>query len=335
MTVQLLDAIRAAIEPLEQRLEVLRQMEALARQLDGDQDNGGGGGGASTDGRSGESGRAGARASRRPTGASPAPARPATARRSSPAGGELGAKTQAVLDVLRAREDWMSVSQITEGLGDGTTPDALRARMKVLVDRTLVEARGATSSRRYRAASPAPKPPSMRSPERVRVDVQAKRDEVLAAVGEHGPATFARLIELTDFGRGQLLGRLQELAKSSLIVKNLDDTWQTTASKDAEIAARNGLSGADGKARAGAVAHLRGRVAQAIAADRDALTEQRLAVALGADREDIALACGLLLDNGDVAMNPDGTYRTTSLGGGPTTGTDGGVTPTADGALAA
>jgi hypothetical protein len=73
------------------------------------------------------------------------------------------------------------------------------------------------------------------------VDVRVRRDEVLAAVGEHGPASFARLIELTDFGRGQLLGRLQELAKSSLVVKNLDDTWQTIASKDAEIAARNGL----------------------------------------------------------------------------------------------
>jgi hypothetical protein len=31
MTVQLLDAIRAEIEPLEQRLEVLRQMERLWR----------------------------------------------------------------------------------------------------------------------------------------------------------------------------------------------------------------------------------------------------------------------------------------------------------------
>jgi hypothetical protein len=220
--------------------------------------------------------------------------------------------------VLRARADWMSVSEITEGLGDGTTPDTLRSRMKVLVDRAFVEARGATSSRRYRAASPAPKPPSTRDPERVRVDVRARRDEVLAAVGEHGPASFARLIELTDFGRGQLLGRLQELAKSSLVVKNLDDTWQTTASKDAEIAARNGKGAEHGGP--GPIPPQR-RAIQAIAADPDALTEQRLAIALGADREDVALACGLLLDSGDVAMNPDGTYRTTGLGGGvPRTG---------------
>lgn len=292
----------------------------------------GGGGGAST-GRSEGNGRAGAGASRRPTGASPAPARPAAARRSSPAGGELGAKTQAVLDVLRARADWMSVSQITEGLADGTNPSALRSRMKTLVDRTLVEARGATSLRRYRATAPAPKPPSTRSAERVKVDVEARRDEVLAAVDKHGPATFSRLIELTDFGRGQLLGRLQELAKSSLVVKNLDDTWQTTASKDAEIAARNGKTAE--RSGPGLIPGLMRRAAMAIAADPDALTEQRLAVALGADREDVALACGLLLEDGDVAMNPDGTYRTTGLGGGPTHGAGDGVMSAADGALAA
>src|SRR3954453_17618179 len=171
MAVQLLDAIRAEIEPLARRLEGLRKMEALAAQPDteNDDDGGGGGGDASTDGRSGENGRTGARASRRPTGVSPAAARPVTARRSSPARGELGAKTQECLDALRERDDWMSVSEIAKSLDNGTTPAGLRKRLQTLRAAGHVEARGATASRRYRATGTAPKPPSTRRAEHVRV----------------------------------------------------------------------------------------------------------------------------------------------------------------------
>lgn len=310
----LLDAIRAEIDPLEQRLGVLREMESLAAKLDGE-----GGGGAGPDGPSGERDRPnGAQAQRRRAGASPAPARPAPARRPSAAGGALGAKAEATLEVLRARDEWMSISEIADTLGD-TTPAQLRDRLQRLARRELIEARGATVSRRYRAVASTPRPPR-RDPEQVRADVPKTRDEVLGAVAEHGPAGFAVLVERTRLGRGQLLGRLQDLARAGRVVQNDDRTWQTTESKDAEIARRNGLKG---MGAANHLSSLRGRVAAAIAADPDALTEPRLALHLGADREDVALACGGLLDDGEVALNPDGTYRTASLGGGPTPPPDG------------
>lgn len=50
------------------------------------------------------------------------------------------------------------------------------------------------------------------------------------------------------------------------------------------------------------------RVREAIAADPGGLTEARLAVALGADRNEIADAAGRLLLDDEVALQPDGTY---------------------------
>lgn len=312
----LLDAIRAEIKPLEQRLGVLREMETLAVSLDGES-----GGDAGPDGSSGEGSRPrGAHAQRARAGVSPAPAATAPLRRPSAAGGALGAKTQAVLDVLRTRDEWMSVGEIARALDDGSTPQGIKGRLQTITKRGHAEARGATSARRYRATASAPPRPPRREPEQVRADAAKTRDEVLGAVAEHGPAGFAVLVERTRLSRGQLLGRLQELARAGRVVHNDDDrTWQTTESKDAEIARRNGLKGM------GAARHLpqlRGRVAAAIAADPGALTEPRLALHLGADREDVALVCGDLLDDGEVALNPDGTYRTASLGGGPTPAPD-------------
>ena len=54
---------------------------------------------------------------------------------------------------------------------------------------------------------------------------------------------------------------------------------------------------------------LRDRVMKAIAADPDCLTEDRLALALEAHRDDVAEACGWLLERDRVTLNPDGTYR--------------------------
>lgn len=54
---------------------------------------------------------------------------------------------------------------------------------------------------------------------------------------------------------------------------------------------------------------LRDRVLKAIAADADALNEDRLAQALEADRDEVAEACGWLLERDRVCLNPDGTYR--------------------------
>jgi hypothetical protein len=291
----LLDAVRAEIEPLQARLDALREIERLTAALDA----GEGGGGAGTNGSSEEHGRSGNRTSRRQVGASPVRARPVPARRSSSAGGDLGAKTETVLNVLRERDDWMSVSEIAAALDDGAPPDTLRTRLQSPVRRGLVEARGQTSQRRYRATGTPPKPPSTRRPETVRREVREKRDEVLAAVGEHG----------------QLLNRLQELAKAGHVTQNRDASWQTIASKDAEVAQRNGLP----VERKNLIPTLRRRALAAITADPGALTEQRLGETLGADREDIALACGDLLVDGEIALAPDGTYSTSRQGGVPRT----------------
>jgi DNA-binding GntR family transcriptional regulator len=75
--------------------------------------------------------------------------------------------------------------------------------------------------------------------------------------------------------------------------------------RQATTARRNATKVTDAVARVG----LRDRVMKAILADPDALTEDQLARALDADRDDIAEACGWLLQRHRVQLNPDGTYR--------------------------
>lgn len=59
------------------------------------------------------------------------------------------------------------------------------------------------------------------------------------------------------------------------------------------------------------IAGLRRKVPSVIA-NSIPIREDLIAEQLGADRDDVAEACGQLLLDGTVAMNPDGTYRLTS-----------------------
>lgn len=142
----LLDAIRAErralIEPLlapvAEQLRTLDELERLAASL-----NGGG---------------SAVPVVEAPPPPAAAPKRPAREQRALPARTKptgqgrdgLGAKATAVLDVLRApAADWMSAGQIAAAVGLTTT--ALKHHIARLIERGLIEARGQTLSRRYRA----------------------------------------------------------------------------------------------------------------------------------------------------------------------------------------
>jgi len=56
---------------------------------------------------------------------------------------------------------------------------------------------------------------------------------------------------------------------------------------------------------------MRVKVLDLIRRDPAALTEDRIAAGLLADREDVAVACGKLLETEKVILNPDGTYTAT------------------------
>lgn len=63
----------------------------------------------------------------------------------------------------------------------------------------------------------------------------------------------------------------------------------------------------------GSLPDLKRRVLHAIGTDPAALNEDRLALVLNVDREDIAVATGELLVNDQVILMPDGSYRPTAV----------------------
>jgi hypothetical protein len=128
------------------------------------------------------------------------------------------------------------------------------------------------------------------------------------------------LVGLTGFTKHEITKPLQQLvADERVIADGATKSRRYRAAKLGEerefhsdireqqekTARRNAAKVTDAVARVG----LRDRVMKAVLADPDALTEDRLALALNADRDDVAEACGWLLQRHRVQLNPDGTYR--------------------------
>ncbi len=146
MSADLLEAIqaerRALIEPLlapiADKLRTLEEMEHLARSL-----NGGGSDVPAVKAASPPSGPKRAAAPKQRA----LPARTPATRRGRDG---LGRAAQEVLEAMRAAGgQWMSVREIA-GVADSTT-GALKHHFKALLARDLIEAKGQTTTRRYRA----------------------------------------------------------------------------------------------------------------------------------------------------------------------------------------
>lgn len=134
-----IEAVRAERElllaPIADRLATLDEIERLA------------GGGSSTNSAGGGSAMpAEAPAKPKPVARRAAPRKPAATGNGLDG---LGVKAQRVLEVLHARKDWMAVGDIAQQVG--STSSAANKYLRLLGDRKLVEAQGATKARRYRA----------------------------------------------------------------------------------------------------------------------------------------------------------------------------------------
>lgn len=136
-----IDAERSVlVEPILARLQILSEMERLARRLTSDA----------------TPPPAQTPTDPVPSPASPSPPSPPTPAppRTSPSNGTLGARAQYVLKALRDGDDaWVDgwVAAPALALIVGMTGSALKKHLQLLGDRGFVETRGETSARRYRA----------------------------------------------------------------------------------------------------------------------------------------------------------------------------------------
>lgn len=177
----ILEAVAAEREMLAARLATLDEIERLA----GGAQHGAGGGSAVT---------ADAPAKPRPA-AKPATRRAAPARSTSGIDG-LGPQASAVLAVLRATHDWTKAAEINASV-EGS-PAAIRQTVKMLVKRGLVEAEGATSTRRYRAV----KGPV--SEARARTEAGARKNAATTDAKVRGVSERNQIVELVTKNQGDL-----------------------------------------------------------------------------------------------------------------------------------
>lgn len=165
------------------------------------------------------------------------------------------------------------------------------------------------------AAKPKPKPrlAAVPSSESAR-DRQAK---VLHLVMTRGPISPAEIREATGYTETSLGRALKDLLAQGRVTATgtRSSRRYSVADKPAPHTEHGARTAAGQQRNREAVTQrqervvLRERVRKAIAADPDSLTEDRLALALGVDRDLIADATGYLLARNEVGLNPDGTYR--------------------------
>lgn len=136
-----------------------------------------------------------------------------------------------------------------------------------------------------------------------------RRSEVLAVIRELEPVSFQDLLKRVDFGSGRLTLVLAQL-RDDLAVRATGHSrtarWNLTETLDHAAAERNGTVGRVGPS---GEKRCRDDVLATIRSEPGKWTEQRIADAGAWDREQVADACGGLLDEGAVELLGDGTYR--------------------------
>lgn len=223
---------------------------------------------------------------------------------------------QAVLGVLRdAGGDWMSLGEIA-GVVD-RQPSTVKVHVGRLVDDGVVEAKGATRARRYRVEPRPEEPPAVPKHAELEQDTavvdaeirRADRAAITAAIRERGgAASHAEVREATGLGQGRATMALAAMEAADLITRRpgpdgkLGDWTLVDRQVPPEPASSNGAVTSQ------KLPGLKQKLLEAIARDPAALTEDRLAQALDLDREDVAFACGQLLEEEQVVLQLDGTY---------------------------
>ena len=158
---------------------------------------------------------------------------------------------------------------------------------------------------------PALPAPGKTGPRPAPADLRGVQAQITACLQEHGRMAPGKLKEAIGLisSTDTFYAHLNALLDVRIIYKEGQGRacrYGLTADRDAQEAEHGGRSP---QKRGQDIAGLRSCVIEAIDADPGALTEERLAIALDADREDIAIAVGKLIEENVVAMLFDKTLQ--------------------------
>lgn len=142
------------------------------------------------------------------------------------------------------------------------------------------------------------------------------QQRVLELVREQGPMSPKEVAERLGMTRESVKAAAAPLIRRGLIVaegNTIYRMWRAPAPADDPGSPRARTQGGQEKAAASLTSRvnrvqLRARVQAAVLAEPGVLTERMLADRLGESSEEIADACGKLLLDDVLALNPDGTY---------------------------
>jgi DNA-binding Lrp family transcriptional regulator len=160
--------------------------------------------------------------------------------------------------------------------------------------------------------APAPAPRQPRAPSATPRDIDAKIIGALLKTNRRMSAT--QIAEHAGVEKDTLRKPLQRLVTTGQVIATGATKNRVYAAgaapKTSEVSAArtNGVKKAATSEMNGV---MRVKVLDLIRRDPAALTEDRIAAGLLADRDDVAFACGKLLETGKVILNPDGTYTAT------------------------
>lgn len=144
-------------------------------------------------------------------------------------------------------------------------------------------------------------------------------ERILQFIREHEPVRFGQLHRSPELGleRATILRSLERLMERSLVQRTGERAgtrYNLTETLDRRTAEAAGLRGKTHSERRLATVQIKQTKAGVLRAlsGGELLAEPTLAGILGQDREHVALACGELLEEGLVELQPDGTYRVTA-----------------------
>lgn len=136
-------------------------------------------------------------------------------------------------------------------------------------------------------------------------DVAQRAGNIRLLVAEHEPISFADIVRLSGLSVGVAKNALNRLREAGIV----DGTGNTHNRRYHLQATLDAQAAKTGGARSLKVSRCRDDILQTIASDPGQWSEQRIADAGAWDREQVADACGRLLLDGAIVLDPDGTYR--------------------------
>lgn len=218
------------------------------------------------------------------------------------------AQLEKRLGVLQTIED---LAEGLDGVGEGAGTSGADVPRRAAVRREPAPSRPP----KPKAATPPRKPPAARSSSNGNGRVP-HAERILSAIEQLGQSKgVGPIADATGITTNVVRQTLQKLVKDGAIVAEGATSGRVYMSKTYADQRERERPHSRGGGVDGSLPALKGRVLDLILTDPGALTEDRLALALNVDREDVALATGELLTEDRVVLLPDGTY-TRSAGGG-------------------